>query len=101
MYEVTVEAAFSPGHYLRHYHGKCENPHGHNYRVLVTLAGKQSYISESSMGRNTCYLRILNGSAPGTSGQSALSRAASLHWVSKRWSALSEENHCGSHMSAS
>ena len=41
MYEVTVEAHFSSGHYLREYYGKCENPHGHNYRVLVTLAGKE------------------------------------------------------------
>lgn len=41
MFEVTVEAHFSSGHYLREYQGKCENPHGHNYRVLVTLAGKQ------------------------------------------------------------
>ncbi|HEY5056887.1 MAG TPA: 6-carboxytetrahydropterin synthase QueD [Acidobacteriaceae bacterium] len=41
MYEITVEAGFSSGHYLRNYHGKCENPHGHNYRVLVTLAGAE------------------------------------------------------------
>ncbi len=41
MFEVTVEAHFSSGHYLREYHGKCENPHGHNYRVLVTLAGAE------------------------------------------------------------
>jgi 6-pyruvoyltetrahydropterin/6-carboxytetrahydropterin synthase len=40
MYEVTVEAGFSSGHYLRNYRGKCENPHGHNYRVLVTLVGE-------------------------------------------------------------
>lgn len=39
MFEITVEAGFSSGHYLRNYQGKCENPHGHNYRVLVTLAG--------------------------------------------------------------
>jgi 6-pyruvoyltetrahydropterin/6-carboxytetrahydropterin synthase len=39
MYEVTVEAGFSSGHYLRNYKGKCENPHGHNYRVEVTLRG--------------------------------------------------------------
>ena len=30
---------FSSGHYLRNYKGKCENPHGHNYKVRVTLAG--------------------------------------------------------------
>jgi 6-pyruvoyltetrahydropterin/6-carboxytetrahydropterin synthase len=41
MFEVTVEAHFSSGHFLREYHGKCENPHGHNYRVLVTLAGAE------------------------------------------------------------
>ena len=39
MFEVTVEAGFSSGHYLRNYKGKCENPHGHNYKVRVTLAG--------------------------------------------------------------
>ena len=41
MFEITVEAGFSSGHYLRNYHGKCENPHGHNYRVLVTLEGEE------------------------------------------------------------
>lgn len=39
MFEITVQAGFSSGHFLRNYHGKCENPHGHNYRVLVTLIG--------------------------------------------------------------
>jgi 6-pyruvoyltetrahydropterin/6-carboxytetrahydropterin synthase len=41
MFEVTVQDTFSSGHYLRDYYGKCENPHGHNYRVLVTLEGEQ------------------------------------------------------------
>jgi len=41
MYEVTVEAGFSSGHYLRNYKGKCENPHGHNYKVRVTLMGTE------------------------------------------------------------
>ena len=40
MFEVTVEDSFAAGHYLRNYRGKCENPHGHNYKVRVTLAGK-------------------------------------------------------------
>jgi 6-pyruvoyltetrahydropterin/6-carboxytetrahydropterin synthase len=40
MYEVTVEDSFAAGHYLRNYRGKCENPHGHNYKVRVTLAGE-------------------------------------------------------------
>ena len=41
MFEVTVQAGFSSGHFLRNYRGKCENPHGHNYRVFVTLAGAE------------------------------------------------------------
>ena len=40
MYEVTVEDSFAAGHYLRNYKGKCENPHGHNYKVQITLSGE-------------------------------------------------------------
>src|SRR5437016_12766063 len=41
MFEVTVEDSFAAGHYLRNYRGKCENPHGHNYKIRVTLAGNE------------------------------------------------------------
>jgi 6-pyruvoyltetrahydropterin/6-carboxytetrahydropterin synthase len=41
MYEVTVEESFAAGHYLRNYKGKCANPHGHNYKVRVTLRGAE------------------------------------------------------------
>jgi 6-pyruvoyltetrahydropterin/6-carboxytetrahydropterin synthase len=41
MFEITVEESFSSGHALRGYRGKCENPHGHNYKVRVTLAGER------------------------------------------------------------
>ena len=41
MYEVTAEESFAAGHYLRNYKGKCENPHGHNYKVRVTLRGRE------------------------------------------------------------
>jgi 6-pyruvoyltetrahydropterin/6-carboxytetrahydropterin synthase len=41
MFEVTVEDTFAAGHYLRNYKGKCENPHGHNYKVRVTLQGRE------------------------------------------------------------
>jgi 6-pyruvoyltetrahydropterin/6-carboxytetrahydropterin synthase len=47
MFEVTVEAGFSSGHYLRNYRGKCENPHGHNYKVFVTLVGE--HLDEAGM----------------------------------------------------
>src|ERR1700739_1070630 len=41
MFQVSVEETFSSGHALRGYKGKCENVHGHNYRVRVTLTGAQ------------------------------------------------------------
>lgn len=40
MYEVTVEDVFSSAHRLRNYRGKCENVHGHNWKVRVTVAGE-------------------------------------------------------------
>jgi 6-pyruvoyltetrahydropterin/6-carboxytetrahydropterin synthase len=39
MFEISVEESFSAGHALRGYKGKCENPHGHNYRVRLTIEG--------------------------------------------------------------
>ena len=41
MFEVSVEQTFAAGHALRNYKGKCENVHGHNYRVRVTIQGEQ------------------------------------------------------------
>jgi len=41
MFQVTVDETFSSGHALRGYRGKCENVHGHNYKVRVTLEGPQ------------------------------------------------------------
>ena len=39
MFEVSVEETFAAGHSLRNYKGKCENVHGHNYRIRVTMEG--------------------------------------------------------------
>ncbi|MGD0360312.1 MAG: 6-carboxytetrahydropterin synthase QueD [Bryobacteraceae bacterium] len=41
MFEVSVEDTFAAGHALRNYKGKCENVHGHNYRVQVTFSGPE------------------------------------------------------------
>ncbi|HXQ27443.1 MAG TPA: 6-carboxytetrahydropterin synthase QueD [Candidatus Acidoferrales bacterium] len=41
MYEVSVDETFAAAHNLREYKGKCEDLHGHNYKVRVTLAGKE------------------------------------------------------------
>ena len=41
MFEVSVERTFAAGHALRNYKGKCENVHGHNYRVQITVEGQE------------------------------------------------------------
>jgi 6-pyruvoyltetrahydropterin/6-carboxytetrahydropterin synthase len=41
MFEICVEYTFAAGHALRGYKGKCENVHGHNYRVQMMVAGEQ------------------------------------------------------------
>jgi len=41
MYEVSVDESFAAAHNLRNYKGKCEDLHGHNYKVRVVLAGKE------------------------------------------------------------
>ena len=37
MYEATVTAWIAASHHLRGYQGKCETPHGHNYKVEATV----------------------------------------------------------------
>ena len=41
MFEVSVEQSFAAGHALRNYKGACENVHGHNFKVLVTIEGQK------------------------------------------------------------
>ena len=41
MYKARVELDFSAAHFLSHYQGKCENLHGHNYKVRLWVKGKE------------------------------------------------------------
>jgi 6-pyruvoyltetrahydropterin/6-carboxytetrahydropterin synthase len=41
MFEVAVEQTFAAGHALRNYKGKCENVHGHNFKVRVVIEGEK------------------------------------------------------------
>ena len=43
MYRLKTEASFDSAHFLTDYHGKCENLHGHRWRVVV-------YIQQSELG---------------------------------------------------
>ena len=37
MYGLKTEASFDSAHFLADYHGKCENLHGHRWRVVAYL----------------------------------------------------------------
>lgn len=47
MFEVRVEADFAAAHFLKDYNGKCENLHGHNYKVYAHVRG--SKLNEGGM----------------------------------------------------
>lgn len=37
MWDITIRTEFSAAHQLRNYNGKCEQLHGHNWEVEITL----------------------------------------------------------------
>lgn len=41
MYSIKVEGHFSSAHNLRGYKGKCEELHGHNWRVEASLSAEK------------------------------------------------------------
>jgi len=41
MFNLKVEGSFSAAHNLRGYKGKCEDLHGHNWRVEITVKSEQ------------------------------------------------------------
>src|SRR2546430_16100726 len=40
-FEVMIERNFSSAHQLRGYNGKCENLHGHNYKIEIYARGSE------------------------------------------------------------
>ena len=41
MFRLTVIDSFASAHQLREYEGRCENLHGHNWRVEVVVEGRE------------------------------------------------------------
>ncbi len=37
--QLSCAFHFAASHFLTKYHGKCENLHGHNYKIIVTIEG--------------------------------------------------------------
>ena len=42
MYKLSVKTEFSAAHNLRHYKGKCEELHGHNWKVEAVILAKKT-----------------------------------------------------------
>jgi len=40
-FEIMIERNFSSAHQLRGYKGKCENLHGHNYKIEIYARGSE------------------------------------------------------------
>ena len=48
MYHLTIQTTFAAAHNLLHYDGDCENLHGHNWKVEVTV--KTESLNKSGLG---------------------------------------------------
>lgn len=48
MFHIFIKTHFSAGHHLRDYPGNCEQPHGHNWNVEVTVQATE--LDELGMG---------------------------------------------------
>jgi 6-pyruvoyltetrahydropterin/6-carboxytetrahydropterin synthase len=48
MYRLMIKTSFAAAHNLINYQGDCENLHGHNWRVEVTVAAKE--LDKSGLG---------------------------------------------------
>lgn len=48
MFDIFIKTHFSGGHHLRNYPGNCEKPHGHNWKVKVTVRAEK--LDELGMG---------------------------------------------------
>ncbi|MDW7771841.1 MAG: 6-carboxytetrahydropterin synthase QueD [Desulfobulbaceae bacterium] len=48
MLDIFIKTHFSGGHHLRNYPGNCERPHGHNWKIQVTVRAEKT--DEIGMG---------------------------------------------------
>jgi len=48
MFDIFIKTHFAGAHHLREYPGNCEKPHGHNWKVQVTVRATE--LDELGMG---------------------------------------------------
>jgi 6-pyruvoyltetrahydropterin/6-carboxytetrahydropterin synthase len=59
MFDIMIEEQFSAAHQLRGYKGKCEDLHGHNWRVQVTVSSDT--LNDIGMAIDFHELKALSG----------------------------------------
>jgi 6-pyruvoyltetrahydropterin/6-carboxytetrahydropterin synthase len=57
MYEIKIIRFFSAAHFLKDYNGKCENLHGHNWKVEVMV--RTDSLNEGNMAIDFSRLKYL------------------------------------------
>ena len=50
MYGLKTEASFDGAHFLTDYHGKCENLHGHRWRVVAYVRQEELQAEGTTRG---------------------------------------------------
>lgn len=56
MYQLFTEEHFDAAHYLRRYRGKCENLHGHRYKVIARIEAEE--LDESGLAFDLARLKL-------------------------------------------
>ncbi|SDP05107.1 6-carboxytetrahydropterin synthase QueD [Desulforhopalus singaporensis] len=55
MYDIFIDTHFAGAHHLRDYPGDCEKPHGHNWKVRVTV--RAAKVDKCGMGMDFTLLK--------------------------------------------
>lgn len=55
MFDIFIKTHFSGAHHLRDYPGDCEHPHGHNWKIKVTV--RSTELDELGMGLDFTILK--------------------------------------------
>jgi 6-pyruvoyltetrahydropterin/6-carboxytetrahydropterin synthase len=59
MFDIVVEQEISAGHQLRGYRGKCENCHGHNWKISLEVSAPE--VDELGLGIDFTVLKKILG----------------------------------------
>lgn len=80
MYRLKIVTSFAAAHNLNNYQGECENLHGHNWRVEVTVTAKE--LDKAGLGIDFKILKAETREFLGTLDHKYLNELPSFQGVS-------------------